>query len=228
MKLVSGLYNFLKNPKDYEKEEAKFLPVFKEFVIYDFIITFSWAFVTTILSLMFDDFALIFKSKKNLDITNSSIFFIGVFIAPIIEELAYRFSLRINRITVSVSLSIQFIIYLHLFRLIDVNFYVRIILMAIFSILMYFSFSKKLSDYLNKKFNTYLYFNLLVFSFLHAANFSYFEVFHYLFIPILISLQFFFGLYLSYVRLRQNFLYVVGFHIIHNAFILSLGLLLKL
>jgi hypothetical protein len=217
VKLLRNLYYFIKNPKSYKKEQANFISVLKEFIVYDLFITFSWAFLIGITSFLVDDFALVFRSKKKLNETSDIIFLITVFLAPLIEELAYRLSLKIDKITISVSLSVQFIIYLHLLKLIDAVLYVRIILMIIFSFLFYFTISKKLSEFLNKKFNVYLYFNLLSFTIIHALNFSYFEVYHYLFIPILTSLQFFFGLYLSYVRLKLGFLYVLGFHIIHNS-----------
>lgn len=229
MVLVSDLYRFLKNPKQLKpSEETNFFSVLKEFFIYDFVITFCWAFLIGICTLLFDDFASVFKSKKTINDTAINIFLVVAIIAPILEEFAYRFSLRINRLTISVGLAVQLIMYLHLLKFIHVSFNYRIILMFITAIVFYFSIGEKLSVYLRQKINLYVYFNLLLFTLLHALNFSYFEIYHYLYIPLLISLQFFFGLYLSYVRIKHNFLYVVIFHIIHNAFIIGVGLLIKL
>lgn len=227
MKLIKNLYTFILNPKSVKEEDVKFLAIVKEFLIYDFIITFSWAFLITLLTMFFEDFALVFKSKKTINETVINILIISVIIAPLVEEFAYRFSLKINRLSISISLSVQLIIYLHLFNLINITLYYRLLLMLITSTIFYFLISKKLSIYLNRKFTIYLYFNLLIFCLLHALNFQYLEIYHYLFIPVLISLQFFFGLYLSYARLKYNFLYVIGFHITHNAFLLGLSSLVS-
>lgn len=227
MKLVSELYLFLKNPKGIKSEKGKLITILKEFLIYDMTITFLWAFIVGILSVIFDEFAMVFKSKKDLGTTVVNAFFVTVFIAPIMEELAFRYSVKINKFTISISMSIQIVIYMHMLNLFDATFYERVLLMIVFAIFCYFTVGQKLNTLLNKNFNIYLYFNLLAFSFLHGFNFSYDEVFHFLFIPILISLQFFFGLYLSFIRLRQNILYAICFHIIHNGFIFSWGQLIK-
>ncbi|OQD43635.1 hypothetical protein BUL40_03210 [Croceivirga radicis] len=227
MKLISDLLLFLKNPKNLKKGEAKFITDFKNFVIYDLTITFLWAFAVGMLTVTFVDFAMVFKSKKSLGGNFTHAFLIIVFIGPIIEELAFRFSLKVNKLTVAVSLSVQLIFYLHILKFIDVGFYVRIILMVVCSFILYFTISSRLSLFLKKKFNYYLYYNLFAFGFLHALNFSYFEVFHYLFIPILVSVQLLFGLYLSYIRIRRNISYAIGFHIFHNALIFGWGQLMS-
>ena len=227
MSLASELYIFLKNPKELNTKGKNSITVIKEFLIYDLIITLSWAFLIALCTLLIDDFESVFKSKKTIDDDTIFNFLVISLIAPVLEELAFRFSLRINRLTISISLAVQLIFYLNLLKFIHVNFNFRIILMIIAAIVFYFSISKKLSIYLTLKINFYIYLNLLVFTLIHAFNFSYFEVHQYLYIPILVSLQFFFGLYLSYVRLKHNFLYVVGFHIFHNSLIVYLGFLMK-
>tara|TARA_R110000868_G_scaffold411612_1_gene705897 strand:- start:297 stop:983 length:687 start_codon:yes stop_codon:yes gene_type:complete len=227
MSLVSELYIFLKNPKELNTKGKKNITLIKEFIVYDLVITILWAFLTAICTLLLDDFDSVFKSKKTIDDNTIYSFLVISIISPILEELAFRFSLRISRLTISVSLAVQLIFYLHLFKFIHVNFNYRIILMIIAAIVFYFTISKRLSVYFKQKINFYIYFNLLVFTLLHVLNFSYFEVHQYLYIPILVSLQFFFGLYLTYVRLKYNFLYVIGFHIFHNSLIVYLGFLMK-
>ncbi|GGD28376.1 hypothetical protein [Hyunsoonleella pacifica] len=227
MKLVSELSLFLKNPKRIKREKVKLITVLKGFLIFDLTVTFLWALVVGILSVIFDEFAMIFKSKKDLETNVVNAFLLTVFIAPIMEELAFRYSIKINKLTISISLSIQLVIYMHMLNIFEATFYERVLLMIVFAVICYFTVGQKISTLLNKNFNIYLYFNLLMFSFLHAFNFSYYEIFHFLFIPILISLQFFFGLYLSFIRLRHNISFAISFHIIHNAFIFGWGLLIQ-
>jgi hypothetical protein len=69
MKLITDLYEFVLNPRSLGCEKRNFFTVLGEFLLYDFVITFSWAFAIGFLTVLFDDFALVFGTKKSIDDT---------------------------------------------------------------------------------------------------------------------------------------------------------------
>ncbi|KPM33331.1 Hypothetical protein I595_234 [Croceitalea dokdonensis DOKDO 023] len=226
MQLISDLFAFLRDPKNSRKEHRKFPKAFVNFLVFDLAITFLWAFIVGLLTVISDDFRLVFQSKARIESSTTNIFLTTVLLAPLIEELAFRYGLKINKLTVSVSISIQIIIYLNVLNLINVSFFIRYLMILVCSVVLFFTIGEKLSHFLNKKFNSFVYFNIIAFSFLHVSNFSFFEFNHYFFIPVLIWLQIFFGFYLSYVRLGKNIWYVIFFHSLHNGLIFGWGQLM--
>ncbi|WP_157607928.1 hypothetical protein [Seonamhaeicola sp. S2-3] len=213
----------MKNPKLIEKAKTPFFKTFKEFMFFDIVITLGWAFLVTILILSFEQFEEVFKTKKAINTSVANKLFITALVAPLIEETAYRLSLKINRLNISISIGTQIILYLFIFRVINFPLHLRIILMGGVSLIIYLVINKTSVLYLKKKKRFFIYYNIIAFSLLHAFNFSFTSVLQYSFIPFLVSLQFCFGLYLSYARLSYGFKNVLLFHVFHNLMIILIS-----
>lgn len=219
---------FLKNPK--QMEEGKKLDlkrIFFQFFIFDLILSFSYGVLNSVLFMVSNDYKEIFSSKITATNPFISRWAIVILLAPILEELAFRLGLKINRKNLSISIALQIIIYLTVLDIINLPLHYRLLLMIFSFSFIYLILNKSILHFFIKNNNTFIYLSILCFGLLHALNFNYGEIQHLLFIPFLISIHLFLGVYLSYVRLKFGFALALIFHVLHNGFFFSLGLLFE-
>ena len=147
-------------------------------------------------------------------------------VAPILEELAFRLGLKINKLNIAITIGIQLIIFLKIFQVINYSLLLRFISMLICSVILYFIINRNILSFFKSKQNIFIYYNIIVFGLLHAFNYSYQEFSHYLFIPFLVSVQLILGVYLSFVRIKYGFILCLLMHISHNSILFFLKLTL--
>lgn len=228
MQIISSIYKFVLQPEKTVKFPNKitFKVISKEFwrfVVFDILSIIVWAVFVTILYILFDDFKMLFDSKIN---SNNSLGWKLIFfacIAPIIEEVSFRLALNPSKFNLSISLAFQTVLYLHLLYLIDVNFYIRLLIMLVLGLFLNIYMPQKIENFINKNLRLFIYYNIIFFGLIHTSNFDFTSVSQIYFIPFLILIQLLLGIYFSYMRLKYNFLIVLGFHIFHNFIFISLG-----
>jgi len=227
MNILKVLPQFLKAPKKYEDNlsSKNYLSGFKQFLIFDLCLAFAWGLLIAILSFISDDLQDIMKSNNFHQNSVSTKFFLFSLIIPFIEEFSFRLGLKITKLNVSISFGFQFIILLQLFQLIELPLYFRIILMFLTGTVIYFLINSRLLYFLKSNFRSYLFYNILFFSFLHLLNYNYNSNFQFLFAPVLILNPFLFGCFMSYARLKYDFPFATLLHIFHNLIVLLLGFL---
>lgn len=227
--IINKILLFLKNPNETNKDySVNYKKIIIEFLVFDLCLCFLYGLLNSILFLIFDDYKEVFNNKNISQNPNLNRWVIVIIIAPLIEELAFRIGLKINRKYLATSLGIQFVIFLTVIDIIILPFTFRIILMLVTSLFFYILLTRRFLSVFRKNQNLFIYYNILAFGFLHSLNFNYTEFSHYIFIPFLISIQLFLGLYLSYSRFKYGFYSSLIFHITHNLFFFLLGALYKM
>ncbi|MBM2816887.1 MAG: amino terminal protease family [Ignavibacteria bacterium] len=131
---------------------------------------------------------------------------LGVLFIPIIEELIFRFSLRINRFY-----PLQILLFLNRRFPKDES-----------SI-----FDNKVRFLWNKYYRVIFYSSALLFGLYHLTNYK-ITVWVLILTPILIFPQFIFGLLAGYLRVRFGFILGLCLHILHNAIFLAIPLILTI
>ena len=185
MNLFVELYKFVKTPRiiSVRKDSRILLIAIKDFIIFDIALLFFWGIMIAFLTILFDDFEMVFKSRKaHNDTFQIRLFFVGL-IAPLIEELAFRLGLKISKEAVSISLAVQTILILQLADLVQQPIVTRALLMIAISIVFYFIINNKFLTFLKKHFTHFVYYNIILFGLMHATNFSFTSSSQYLFVP---------------------------------------------
>jgi hypothetical protein len=130
----------------------------------------------------------------------------GIFLAPIIEEPIFRLHLNLKKSSIwwGIGLSV-FIISEQWFIVVGFVVYMIYLLIAV---------SQK--SPLNLKFVVYT--SAIFFDLVHLGNYSNFNLAdHFYWIPLLVGVQFFIGLILSYIRLNHGIRSAILFHGVYNA-----------
>lgn len=228
MKLIIELWHFFKSPNLKSKKATKneLFIAFKQFLVFDFVVSITWGILIAILFIVFDDMKEIIKSKENF---NASTPFIKILLfsvlAPLLEELAFRLGLKLTKTNISISLGVQAIIILQLCGVISNPIYIRLIWMGIASLILYLLLKTKHISFLKKNYNYFVYYNIFLFSIMHISNYTYTSYTHYLFIPFLVSMHIVFGTYQSYARIKYGFYFALFVHGFHNFVIILLRFL---
>jgi len=149
--------------------------------------------------------------------TNKSIL-VGVFLAPIYEEILFRALLIFKKKYICLFIIVSAII--DILSMIERNVIVAITFSAplLISIILLFIFSKKnIEIFIKQNFRWFFYFSVLSFAFAHITIFSgdYLKII--LIAPILVSPQIVLGLILGYIRMNNGLRYSIIFHCIINS-----------
>ncbi|WP_299363052.1 hypothetical protein [Winogradskyella sp.] len=172
---VQELYLFLNNPKKIEpNKKIKFKNLFIQFLIFDFCACVAYGLLNSILFQISDDYKQVFNNRNIVTNPFVSRWAIVILIAPILEELAYRLGLKINRRNVSISIGIQLIIFLTILGVISLPLHFKILLMVMASVTSYMILNEKMLLFFAQNKNTFVYYNIICFGLLHAFNFNYF------------------------------------------------------
>lgn len=208
---------FLRFPNTkYDDHPKSILRAYKLFFIFDFKLFFIWGVLAAIMSLLFKDFSKVISSQIDLNHSLILTFMLMVILMPFLEEIAFRLSLKINRINIAISLGVQTLFFLMLLDLIDWQFLYNILFIIFTTIFIFFLIGDKTCNFLKKHLNYFVYYNILLFGLMHAFNYNYASFHQYFYIPFLISFQTVLGAYFSYVRLKHGFFFNLSCHIIHN------------
>jgi len=228
MKLIVELWHFLKSPnlKSKRANKNELFIAFKQFIVFDIVVSFTWGILVTLLFILFDDMKEVIKSKGNF---NASTPFMKILLfsvlAPLLEELAFRLGLKVTKTNISIGLGIQAIIILQLCGFIDNPLYIRLIWMGIASLILYLLLNAEHISFFKKNYNYFVYYNIFLFSIIHISNYTYTSYTHYFFIPFLVSLHIVFGTYQSYARIKYGFPFALFIHGFHNFAIILLSFL---
>lgn len=219
MKLLNSNYIlFLKNPSiDLKKIETKgSFNKYKQFLFFDLRLFLLYIFLVGIISLLSEDFKSVFQTKTISEYPTYIKFLIYIFIAPIIEETAFRLGLKVNKINIAISLGFQLILLLVIFNVIQYQLWFRVLLVLPTIAIFYFLINIAFLNFLKNHFNYFVYYNILMFGILHTSNFTFSSFHQYFFIPVLIFSQLAGGAYYSYARIKYDFSTAIFFHILHN------------
>jgi hypothetical protein len=142
------------------------------------------------------------------------IFFYGVVVLPLLEELTFRAFLDLKKI--SIALSIGGIIYFFANILFTVELGAALALIG-FAI-SFFAIGEQAVEFMRSNFRTLFYLSNVSFVFVHAFNYhlSQFREFDYWVLPVLLSLQMIGSLNYSYLRIRNGLAWSYLFHACEN------------
>lgn len=188
----------------------------------------SFLLIFTFINIFINAFAIILLDSNEIEPENiieklsiiEQFFLIGI-LFPIIEELVFRYPLKLNTKNIDAIFLLTIPISIILF------FSSNLLLLGILtltSILLYAFFRKKIQDYLIKNSaNVIIFYGLaLLFSLCHIDNYSSDPTY---IVIIFIILAFISGVLFSVVRMLIGFKYAVWSHIIYNCFFITLNFL---
>ncbi len=134
------------------------------------------------------------------------IFMLAIVIAPIVEELIFRYHLNFKKSSIFIGFALSFIL--------TYNLVVGMILASLYFIFTIIIIILKLKP--NLKF--YIYSSSTLFALIHIINYEGFDFMQYFyFVPLMVASQFFVGLVLSYIRIKYNIYNAILFHAVFNA-----------
>ncbi len=174
-----------------------------------------------------------FKTHKMKELLEElpvwGILILGVIVAPIGEELVFRFVLKYRKwslyvfmpLLLSISINIIFwIVNIQVNKM--VVYFICLALFVIFD----FKFSNVIKNIFKYKFHYLFYFVTILFALVHIQNFTYSKSLLIL-IPLLVLPQLFTGIFLGYLRVKLGFIWSMLLHFSHNA-IFMIPLILSL
>lgn len=155
-------------------------------------------------------------------------FFMGAFLGPIIEELAFRLNLKFSKRNFLIMfIGISYSIFKIIFQFDWSN---SLIITVILTFLLSLLLKNKILDRLEKfwKENRLIVFYFLLFSFvlLHSTNYE-LEFSTLIYIPLLMLPHFLAGLIFSYARLKSGIIMSISLHILNNGLFALLLLFAK-
>ncbi len=233
-KLFVELIHFLIKPTPNKQIELKNSERIRNTImlfLIDLFLSLIIAFVTTV----------IFKDNNNIAILGArklygplKLLIIGTLIFPLLEETAFRLSIRFKPIYLALSCCI--LSYYTITKLIydthnaDLgnNFVFRCLLAIMVGFIIYFTankFSENLKTFWEKHFRWILYFSILSFGFVHILNYQ-LSLKILLLAPIITFPQLFGGAILGFIRIKYGFIYNFSVHSLSNFIAISLSLLL--
>ncbi len=217
------------NPKGLLNEHNSFKESLKElFVAFGFLIIVSGCFS---FFMLVADLIIVEKYKfsfletiKNLQKERIFPVVFVILVGPFLEELMFRLPLVINRnnITISISVAIFYFCGDKISELSLQNidgWLVKIGIIFLFLIIHKYLLKEKFLNYINEKFYTlFFYSTIIVFGLLHISNFIHLvpnDII--IFSPIFVLPQIILGFFISYLRIKNGFIWGLFFHCFYNA-----------
>lgn len=155
---------------------------------------------------------------------------ITAIMAPIWEEIEFRLLLRPTRLYIAVSLSLFYLLHSGSISFKTEKFLNEpavvafSLIQAIFiGLFIYYILSESLLETLSySKFKLMVWGSVIVFTYVHLKNYGDLNFLKLLLSPVLLLYVFIVGWLLSYLRIRNGFLWCVAFHALHNCLINSI------
>lgn len=204
--VFNKVYLFLKEPFEVRSKEPITLKDFLLLLLFSFL----FGFLISKISTLFIPEGLLEHKFDDIFYDNKILFLIlGVFLAPLVEEITFRLSqsIKVNHILLSFGTSLFFIGHNWFFM----------ILLWLFLFYLFMNTGKKSRPSL--KF--VVHFSSLIFAFIHLDNYVNFDLINYYYLlPILLCVQFTIGLLLSFIRLIHGIFWAILFHGVYNAILI--------
>ena len=141
---------------------------------------------------------------------------IGIFLAPIYEEILFRLLLRFSVKNYFIFFNTLFLLTVTSFLYQKYIFFIALLSILILSLIIYFIVKSNNNFFTRIKFKYYFYTTTLLFGLIHLFNFSGNNYAIIIFSIVLVSPQIFLGLILGYIRMKYGILYSIFFHMIVN------------
>lgn len=200
-------------------------------VIYSYLIAISFIIVSLFLILLVDyllvnvfhhpSIRLTLINRRSINNSNSLNKITIILIAPVIEEICFRYPLNLKKGAIITSLTIIFFIFFGGSFSITAFFTVANLKKLIISFIISFFIGLMISGSLlenikEKYFHIYFYLIAFSFSFLHISNFHPFYYSLFFLYPIYVIPQFLMGMFIGYVRIKCGFAFGVLLHMLFN------------
>ncbi len=160
------------------------------------------------------------------------ILLLGGLLAPFLEEIVFRLSLKFKPIYLSLSTALLFFYFISKFYFntgyinLENNFLLRFSISILLGVITYFvstKYSNNLKKIWNNNFNWIYYFSIIFFGFAHITTYE-LNTENILLMPFLTLPQSVGGIITGYVRIKYGFIYACFFHSINNLFALSFAI----
>jgi hypothetical protein len=227
--IVKDFWSFLKHPTSESSKKLGFFYYLLVFVLLMIAVVILRIGIPILFSII-DLPGIFYDSTKIIKRVPAKWFFLfAVFIAPVVEELSFRYPLKYKKNSLFIGF-VSFTVFCFFTNLgaIDSLFNeakilrVELLWRHIAFALFIFAVTRfeKINRFLSKFWDKYL----IVIVYLFSAYFAYLHFPHpktginWIWLPVMVVSQFFSALYFSYIRLRVKFLYCIFLHMILNAF----------
>lgn len=225
MSILNEIRQFVISPDELKdtfgssgEKNIKFIKLFGINLVIGFVV------LSTLTGLIRINFAIHFKP---IDVSLINLWFANLLIIPILEEIAFRLSLKLSIINLSLSVSIiSFMVacYVLGIDIIDFNqnMLVRLAVALMGFITTYFLLrNKRIFENVTKvwknNYKAIFYLFLSLFVTRHIDSYE-LNVVTLLFFPMLLTPQFVSGIFLSFVRIKLGFAHSIVFHVFINIF----------
>lgn len=188
-------------------------------------------FFAIITVLLFDAEKIGLEKLKN-EFSPFIILLLGGFLAPLLEETAFRLYLLFKPVWLSVSATVLSFYFISKFYFktsylnLDDSFLLRIMISILIGIIIFFiskAYSNRFNFFWKKNFKWIYYFSIILFAFVHITNYE-MNTKNLLLMPILTLPQLVGGIFTGFVRIKYGFIYACLFHITNNLFALSFSI----
>lgn len=221
---MSDFLDYIKKPYYIKSQQAHVWQLIKLFILLFIIVL---IFLGTITSF----FDLVFKFKNNsITIYNLNNYLKLVVIAPIIEEMVFRFFLKPkykNIIILVVFMTILGIYYYIVKKTLNYIIVILLINIIFFYLIYNKAVLKKFQIHFINYFSIYFCSFSIIFALLHSFNYQIENPLFYIILPLIVAPQFIMGLFFGYIRMKYNILYSIFFHCLNN-FLLSTPFLIHI
>ncbi|MBT2162662.1 CPBP family intramembrane metalloprotease [Zobellia sp. KMM 6746] len=224
-KFFQSLYQFANDPSE------KGISVERKKVLYDFFYGWATCMLTLLVVAVIGAFISmivqeqIFKQPQSFLRFKSSLSnaYLVILVGPLVEELCYRFYLKINRLTISISLffTVYFLLSLYarswFYDFHNETFIIRVVA----SFFLVSLLNLRLGSVINKlkgiNLKYVLWFSCCTFALIHLLNFVPLTFYQKIFFPVLVLVQFVYGVVFGFLRLKHGFIWGLLLHIFINA-----------
>jgi len=157
-----------------------------------------------------------------------SIFLLAVVVAPIAEEIIFRFFLRYPLILMGLFGVCLFLLITYLYSITYINTAIMIIsLLVTLGILIWIIRNESIQENIENWFINYFgfvfYGSVVIFAYVHIFNFG--DIGEWYYTPILVLPQFTLALYLGYIRVRNSIWASIYIHALNNSIPMTLMLM---
>lgn len=234
--LIGYFFNYLKKPYYIEKFDEKNLRL----KFWDMFRILSATLIIAVIVGIIISFALLAVGYDSGDHALSdpkyqnpfTLFFLGVILAPLLEEAAFRMGLRFSPFRLSFSLALlSYFFYPSIFSFLGINLtkeittFMPILLLLVIGLFFGFIFrilneNKSIERFYKKYFFIIFYSSAVVFAGVHIMNYSNFNQIWFL-APLIVAPQFLGGLTMGFIRINFGLQWSIMQHMLWNGFLFS-------
>lgn len=218
--MFKAYLHFIRNPQESQNTPQKdsLLKITGNYLLFVLSVLSVIAVLFLLISLWDTDFDRLRKSSIHPFGENTGTYLLLVLIfAPIVEELGFRLGLKLRKIFLSVSFSVQTVYLLLIVNAIDsLGFLGNFLLILGICPIMFLFITDNLMQCIRKNYRWFVYYNILLFGLIHIPNYNYISYTDYFYVPLLLLPQLLTASYFSYARLKYNILTTIYLHFLTN------------